>query len=230
MTKLELAKEVWSHLGQRLEGLDEGSVEAKTFNDLFESSRRKIIYKTASVAFLFPFRPDLLYPIDYESTDPDDQNPYKDIYHVYSYPDFLIQLTSRKSAMESGVFSQGDLSSIVPRFTTGYEQGKKRRVILLKEALGEDQVLTGLLDVEDLRGWPAQMIECLSLYMAWLMSPKTSDGKDRSRLAREFEMSLSQAKIYDYSEAERNEVRQGSDFTDIIDSNRFRSTDFTRNY
>ena len=203
MTNLQLAIEVWGHLGQYIESISDDSKESRNFNRLLSSSRRRVVLNTAPSSFLSPFRSNLIYDIS------DTENPFKDSFYVWLYPQELVQAISNIQK-----FSQVFQNVSKGYFRPAYDPIQKQKILLTKE---ENFIFIGLFDIKNLDYWNDQFIETLSLYMAWLLAPiaNSGSGTDRDRLRREHALSETKSKIYSNMEVSSNSFYSSSIFSNL---------------
>ena len=204
MNKITLAKDVWGHLGQKFESLDDNTVESRLFIDSLVSSTKALIYKVAPNSFIYPFQPTLIKRAD--AAD----NAFQA--NQYLYPPQLIQLLKRADVPAlAGFFPFATASGV-----SSYEAATDRKIIVVRGS--DNPILLGLFSVTNFAYWNPQLFETLGLYMAWKMSNLVGEqGSERGRLYREYKESAQEAKILDTNESFGNRQRQSGSWTDVID-------------
>lgn len=210
-----LASLVWSHLGQEFSGLQQNSLEAKNFNKFFDYARKTIILKVAPHSFVLPFIPTKLSEASFSENE---QRVFSQKGHTpFAYPQELLQLYGDK-----------DLGRY-PRWNEYLDYGndimqvsyspKRRQKYLLYKGGKSNPARLGIFDVP-IELWNGQIVETLSLYMAWLISPAVKvDPRDRNRLKAEFEQSKMETISIDNFEGDKEPFVQRSSISDVIDFN-----------
>lgn len=219
MNDLDLAKDVWAHLGQSIKSLEDNSREAQLFNGNLKLSKTQVIYKAAPSDFIFPFKPSKVRDIA------DDLNPFKSQYHYFAYPTELLQMLIRDTRPANiGVAITRSFGGFSPinsntEATTRpiFDRTTGKRAILSKNS---NPVITGLFAVLDLSNWNPQLIESLSLYMAWKLSAVVTEmSTARDRLKKDFDMSIQDSRYQDFAQIGDQFTEQTSSIVQIIDFN-----------
>lgn len=221
MTNLELATEVWGHLGMPVNSITDGSKEATNFTRLLPTSRKRVIFNVAPRAFAYPFIPNLIH------ASGDDDNPWNN-QNVYLWPSELLQLIQDENTL-TGLPSLGGTSlrggspvlSNVTQLRPAYDAVGKRKIIVSNDTYEGTNFLVGLFEISNLDYWGDQLLETLSLYMAWLLSPiaNSGSGQDRAMLKREHADSEAKSKIYEKLGGTDRLLDNRAPFADVIDFN-----------